>query len=170
MRPTRIRETIMKQKSINFSLVVLATLIIVSCYSPTPTIQVTQKLRYREASGRNIEPAQNAVIVPMVAHLDVITDNRIEYVETFDDVVNLDVINNISMYKKIALLNATKKYNADTMVAALINVDTTESGHLVITVLGYPARYKDFRSMTPDDQWVLDIKDNNHNKSTEIIR
>ncbi len=160
----------MKQKSINFSLVVLATLIMVSCYTPTPTTQVTQKLRYREASGRNIEPKQNAVVVPMVAHLEVISDKRIEYVETFNETVTEELVEDIALYKRIALLNATKKYDADTMVAALINVETTEDGKLVITIYGYPARYKNFRSMKSDDQWLLDVNNSDYNRSIQIVQ
>ncbi len=157
-----------QQKSVNICLVVLALLSMTSCFAPK--VQVTKKFHYREASGRNIEPTQNAVVVPMVAHLEVMTEYSIEYVETFYEIVTPELIDNIATYKKIALWNATKKYSADTMVAALINVETNANGNLVITVCGYPARYKNFRSMKPDDQWILDINSSDYNRSTQILQ
>ncbi len=168
-----------QQKSTSICLVVLAMLALASCKTPAPavptapaapTVQVTTKVRYREASGRNIEPKQNAVVVPMVAQLEVISDKRIEYVETFNEMVTTDLIKDIAAYKRIALLNATKEYDADTMVAALINVETDASGHLVITVYGYPARYKNFRSMKKEDKWLLDIEGTDYNQSTQIVK
>lgn len=55
------------------------------------------------------------------------------------------------MYKKTALLNAAKKYGADVIVAATIEVETTDSGNLKITVMGFPARYTNFRKATEKD-------------------
>ncbi len=158
------------QKSTGICLVVLAMLALASCQALAPTVQVTTEVHYREASGRNIEPKQNAVVVPMVAHLEVISDKRIEYVETFNETVTEELVEDIALYKRIALLNATKKYDADTMVAALINVETTEDGKLVITIYGYPARYKNFRSMKSDDQWLLDVNNSDYNRSTQIVQ
>ncbi len=148
-------------------LAVLAAVAMTSCGMLTP--QTTESLIYRESSGRNIEPTQNAVIVPMVADLELVSDSKIEYVETFEGGISRDMIAGIESYKRIALLNASKKYNADTMVAALINIDTNEAGNLVITVTGFPARYVRFRTMTQDDQWLLNVSDNQV-KSKEIVQ
>lgn len=144
----------------------LAAVAMSSCVSYTYT---PPRLEYRESSGRNIEPMQNAVIVPMVADLELISETKIEHVETFEITITPDVIANVDSYKRVALVNASKKYNADTMVAALINVDTNEAGNLVITVTGFPARYAKFRSMTQDDQWLLHMHDNQA-KSKEVVQ
>lgn len=113
--------------------------------------------RYREASGRNIEPAQNAVITPAVADLKITSDARVTHTEHFNELVTPEIIKQIDNFKKMALLNAANKYNADTMVAALINVDTDRNGYLVITVSGYPAKYVNFRVMKESDLWITNI-------------
>ncbi len=142
---------------------VLAAVAMTSCSTPISS------LSYQEAMGRNIEPTQNAVIIPMVADLELISNTKIEYVETIEGPITDHMIDNIDTYKCTALLNAQKKYNADTMVAALINIDTNEAGHLVITVTGFPAHYVKFRSMTKDDQWIVDIN-NNQVPSKEVLQ
>lgn len=110
---------------------------------------------YREASGRNVEPLQNVVVTPLLADLELINETKQVYTETSDLVVTgVTKIEQIDAAKNMALLNAAKRYDADTMVAALVSVDTDDKGHLVITVTGYPARYTNFRKMTSADAWV----------------
>ncbi len=139
-----------------------AALMLMSC--------ATGNILYQESSGRNIEPTQNAVIVPLVADLELVTTEKIEYVETFEIVVTPYVISNIEAYKRAALVNATKKYKADTMVAALINISTRSDGKaLIVAVTGFPAKYKNWRGMKPEDAWLLDSHNNQH-QSTQIVR
>ncbi len=143
-------------------LVAAAALMLMGCSAP--------KIMYQESSGRNIEPTQNAVIVPMVADLEMVTTEQIEYVETFEVEVTQEVVGSIDAYKRVALVNATKKYKADTMVAALINVSTRSDGEaLIITVTGFPAKYKNWRGMKQEDAWLLDSH-NNQLQSTQIVR
>ena len=59
------------------------------------------------------------------------------------------------MYKKTALLNAAKKRGADVIVAATIEVETTDSGNLKITVMGFLARYTNFRMATEKEAWMV---------------
>ncbi len=128
------------------------------------------KVLYQEAAGRNIEPTQNAVIVPLVAELELLSETKIEYVETFELPVTPQVVQSIDAYKRVALVNASKKYNADTMVAALISVLTRSDGNaLIITVTGFPAKYKNWRGMTKDDSWLL-LSREKYNQSTQIVR
>ncbi len=129
-----------------------------------------QKIIYQEAAGRNIEPTQNAVVVPLIAELELLSETKIEYVETFELPVTSQIVQNIDAYKRVALVNATKKYNADTMVAALISVLTRSDGNaLILTVTGFPAKYKNWRGMTKDDSWLLWSHEKT-NQSTRIVR
>ncbi len=139
---------LIKKHSIMKKFTLLAAIVIMAA-SCAP-----QRTLYREASGRNIEPAQSGVITPFIADLEMLSDTKQTYVETTDYEVTMEVIRNIESFKKMALLNAAKKFNADTMVAALINVDTTDKGLLTITVTGYPAKYVNFRNMTEKDVWI----------------
>ncbi len=120
---------------------------------------VDTSMRYTEAMGRNIEPTQKQVVIsPMLADLDILTEERISpYVQVFPYVITPSIIDNIENFKQTALLNAMQQYNADTMVAASIMVETTDEGLLKITVTGYPARYKNFRKFTPEDTWITNM-------------
>lgn len=113
-----------------------------------------QRVIYKEAEVRNLEPAQNAVVVPLVAELELISPNRISEVYAYDVDVTTAMLGDIETYKRISLLNTAQKYGADTMVGALISVDTNKKGKLEVTVTGYPARYVNFRSMTKEDAWL----------------
>ncbi len=151
----------------------LTTLVVLLlCIGTTQAQKVSysENILYQESSGRNIEPMQNAVIVPLVANLELLSQTRIEYVEVFEGNVTRSVVNNIESYKKKALVNATEKYNADVMVAALINVDTRTDGNaLLVTVTGFPAKYVNFRNMTKEDTWLLQVRDDEY-KSTKVVR
>jgi len=117
------------------------------------------RMVYTEAAGRNIEPTQKEVVIaPMLADLEILTEERIKpYVQTFPYVITQSLIDNIENFKQTALLNAAQQYNADTMVAASILVETSDEGTLKITVSGYPARYRNFRKFRPEDRWITDM-------------
>ena len=114
---------------------------------------------YREYSVRNTEPTQSPIVVaPLLAELQVMTEQSVCETIIYDDfVVKSSNLNEIETYKKLALYTVANKYNADTMVGALINVDTTVYGRLSINVKGYPARYVKFRTMEEKDTWVTEL-------------
>ncbi len=151
-------------------LTTLVVLLLCLCTTQAQNVSYSEDILYQESSGRNIEPMQNAVIVPLVANLELLSQTRIEHVEVFEGNVTRSIINNIESYKRKALVSATKKYNADTMVAALINVDTRADGNaLLVTVTGFPAKYVNFRSMTKEDTWLLQVRDDEQ-KSTKVVQ
>ncbi len=134
-------------------------------------VQYTESIIYNESKGRTIEPMHNVMIIPLVANLELLSQTRIEYTETFEGIVTRSTVNNVDSYKRAALVNATKKYNADAMVATLTNVTTREDGNaLIVTITGFPVKYTNFRNMTKEDTWLLQVNDNNYLKSTEVVR
>ncbi len=137
------------KKSFSFFAIVTAMLLVVSC-GP-------QRIIYRESSGRNIEPTQGAVFTPaLVADLDIMTDKSISNVVVFEDIlVTTALLNDIDNYKKMALFQTIQKHNADVMVASMINVNTSPNGLLEITVVGYPARYVNFRQISNKDSVAM---------------
>ena len=128
---------------------VIATIALTSC-GP-------QRIIYRESSGRNVEPTQGAVFTPaLVADLNIMTDKSVSNVVVFKDVtVTTALLNDIENYKKMALFQTIQKYNADMMVASMINVDTNSRGQLELTVVGYPARYVNFRQISNKDSVAM---------------
>lgn len=122
---------------------------------------------YRESSARNIEPRQGMIVVPLVADLQVISEDRIKpYEEVFPYVVTPAIVDLVPAFKKTAFLNAARANNADAIVGSSVDVNTTGEGYLKITISGYPAKYTNFRNATKDDVWMTQlyqIIDNSHN-------
>lgn len=109
------------------------------------------RLDYREVSTRLIEPNQGALVTPLIADMELVSEEKIQpYTEEFGQ-LTCQSLSCVEVYKKTALLNAAKKYGADVIVAATIEVETTDSGNLKITVMGFPARYTNFRKATEKD-------------------
>ena len=128
------------------------------------------RIAYREYSTRNTEPAQSPIVVaPVLAELEILTEQSISQTVTYDDfTVRASNIKEIDNYKKRAVYTVASKYNADTMVGALVNVDTTVYGKLSITVTGYPARYIKFRTMEEKDAWIMKLnKEDNISKDNK---
>ena len=118
-----------------------------------PDMKTTEKTYYMESSTQNLEPQNTIMASPMIADLKVIGD-QIVYTEkeAFKDVeVTTKVIDAISTFKRIALCKAARKYNADLIIGATIDVITNKDGRLEITVVGYPAKYTKFRNATKAD-------------------
>lgn len=95
------------------------------------------RLDYREVSTRLIEPNQGALVTPLIADMELVSEEKIQpYTEEFGQ-LTCQSLSCVEVYKKTALLNAAKKYGADVIVAAAIEVETTDSGNLKITVMGF---------------------------------
>ena len=116
----------------------------------------TNNVAYREYSARNTEPTQSPIVVaPLLAELEILTEQSVSNTIVYEDfIVQASNVQEIDNYKKLAVYTIASKYNADTMVGALVNVDTTVYGKLSITVTGYPARYIKFRTMEEKDVWI----------------
>ncbi len=115
---------------------------------------VQQKLTYTESSTRNVEPHASALIAPIVADLELVSETKIApYEKIVPGEVTPQLIARIDGWKKLALSEAAQKYDADLLIGATITVDTVD-GRLVIVVSGWPARYVNFRHATADDAWM----------------
>lgn len=116
----------------------------------------TFEYEIEDLSGRTLDAVSTMWVTPVIADLDV-SQQRVTYVETeafADKEVSRDMVNDLDNLKAIALANAAQYYNADIMVGSIINVRTVNK-HLVITVQGYPATYKNFRNLTLQDVEIV---------------
>ncbi len=171
LRPTLIRVLLMK-KSLIFTNIMLVVLFFASCgtnqYIPEVTYTTTYTT-YTESTGRNLEPTTTAINLPLVAEVQVIA-KKIEYTETeaFKNITVTDAVRaygkdfktiGIAEYKRIALAKAANANNADLIVGATFIVETTKDNHFSITVIGYPAIYKNFHTATKTDADLLKLMD-----------
>lgn len=120
--------------------------------APAPSPNVVRVAEYQEFSARNLEPEQTMLVSPVIADLEV-SETKVYHVERevfAESEINESVLNNIAEFKKIALSRAARAYDADVMVGTIMDV-VVEDGQLVVTVSGYPAKYKNFRVATIKD-------------------
>lgn len=108
---------------------------------------------YMESSARYMEPTQSIMTTPLIADLSVV-GGQISYTET-EAFKNYEVTENTKYdapgFKKIALCNAARAHKADMIIGAMVDIITNDKGRLEITVIGYPARYTNFRNATTQD-------------------
>lgn len=147
-------------KKVIFSCLVVA-FVMTSC----ATVQ-----SYSYSEYRTVEPTQQVATIPVVADLQV-DSVRITYAERVNvnitSMTSIEVEALVKSQKETVLFNAIKQYNADIIVAPLIDVQSEPSGSLVITVVGYPATYTHFRNATKEDEVFL-MKENPDKVQPEI--
>lgn len=138
----------------------------------TPPAPSNVEREYYESSVRILEPEQSMLLSPVMADLEV-SDQKVTHTEkdAFAAIkITETVINNMAEFKKIALSRAAKAHNADVLIGTIVEVSTNNK-RLVITVSGYPAFYRNFRSATINDtelvKAALSVK--NRNLEADVI-
>lgn len=111
----------------------------------------------RSVEANTVEPNyHNVMTTPLAVDLEV-SDTKITYTErdAFLQIPNIkNVYYNQSLRERcrqIALALAAKANNADIIVAPNVEMETDANGNLTVTVMGYPATYRNFRKPTVDD-------------------
>ena len=153
-------------------------LFLVSLLALTAMSSFAQKVKkpenasaYTESAARNIEPRSGVIVTPLIADMQIVSQERIEYTETLPYYVTPEIVAFVPSFKKTVFFHATKEHKCDALAASLIDVTTTPEGFLQITVTGYPAKYVNFRNATSDDVWMIQMHqliNNNHNNDIFI--
>lgn len=148
----------MKKNLLIFAAIALLTVVFTSCES-------AYTYTYRESTARYMELVRSGFIKPVTADMEV-QEERVEYsvelnVElTEKDIKSIMQANDngqesgiVLGWKKEALAQTAKHFNADDMVAPLFEITPhpKKDGVLVVKVTGHPAIYKNFRPATKSD-------------------
>lgn len=156
-------------------IVMIFVTVLIACataFGQGKTKTQTTKVDYKESSARTLEATHQIFTTPLVADLK-ITGEKITHIERdafADYIVDENIVNYISDFKKIALGCAVKKYNADALVGTVFDVVTDQTGHLVITVSGYPATYTNFRNATIDDiSLIKEAERTNDSRQNKVV-
>lgn len=136
-------------------MIVLATITLSSCGTYT----------YQESTARYVEPLRAGFVSPVVADM-IVSEQKIENtVEIYAElkkqqisaIMAADLQGRESAlvlgWKKYALAETLKKYNADDIVSPTFTItpSQTKTNVLVVTVTGHTAVYKNFRTATKND-------------------
>jgi hypothetical protein len=128
----------MKKNALNLLLLVIITLFLNSC-APTKTTTSTAKTIDVYGAG--------VVHLPVVVELEV---NQEKFTTTVSGTATVDQL------KNEALIKALKETKADVFVEPTYDVVINGMNKTVI-IKGYPAFYKNFRTIVKDDVELLDI-------------
>jgi hypothetical protein len=143
----------MKIKIIAVSAAIIGgTIMFSSCGTFKKPISTTGETKWRDVYGVGV------VHIPTVADLDVQSE-KVQGTFSGKAVKNkeskkLDF--NEEACKNLAVINALEKSGADILIEPRFTVDKVGAA-IMVTVTGYPATYKNFRSMTPKDTSLLQV-------------
>lgn len=123
--------------------------------------------RYDENTARYTIPNERPTyITPTIADLE-ISSQKVMESESYKNTLTAEDFENlnkgatpptIDYLKNLTVSKVVKKYNADVIVAPIFDVKTTDDFEsVIVTVSGYPATYKNFRVITPDDAEYLRV-------------
>lgn len=118
------------------------------------------KKTYSYSEYRIEQPTQSVYAVPVVADLEV-AQERISYSERLgvkvSDLSDSELQSLVEKEKSLVMNNAMKAHSADVLVAPLVDIQTDMNNQLIITVSAYPAKYKNYRSATKEDEWFINV-------------
>ena len=127
---------------------------------------------YRSSQARLIEPQMGVYIKPLVADLEIDqTKGKVKDVWEFtpDEVAAMG--GDEADVRTRALFMSVDKHDVDVIVAASFDLESTNSGSKV-TVIGYPAKYVNWRTASPaDNEWIRNeiLKPEKESEETQAI-
>lgn len=115
-----------------------------------------------QSQARLIESEFGVLTTPIIGELDQISSEKIThkvefFIGGFKD-AQRDIVPNLEDYKKYTIANYCTNNGYDLIINPLFQVETnTEGDKLIVTVAGYPAKYKSFRTAKAEDSWMLNF-------------
>ena len=112
-----------------------------------------------QSQARLIESEFGVLTAPIIGELDQISSEKIThkvefFIGGFKD-AQRDIVLNLEDYKKYTIANYCTNNGYDLIINPLFQVSTNSEGDkLIVTVTGYPARYKSFRPAKEEDRWM----------------
>lgn len=132
---------------------------LMAMFGLSQTVMAQTKDEYRQSQSRMLEPQQQVFVRPLVVDLKVTTTERQKAVWPFPDVdINKMTTQDVENLKINSLYLTAQKFDADVIVAATFDVRTVKKG-LEITVIGFPAKYENWKVATKEEdyKWIEDV-------------
>lgn len=133
--------------------------LLMAMFGLSQTVKAQTKDEYRQSQSRMLEPQQQVFVRPLVVDLKVTTTERQKAVWPFPDVdINKMTTQDVENLKINSLYLTAQKFDADVIVAATFDVRTVKKG-LEITVIGFPAKYENWKVATKEEdyKWIEDV-------------
>lgn len=119
-------------------------------------IAMAQTRTFEESQSRIAEPELKVYIRPMVADLEVLNDQKRMKFGPYEYEVNTKLFNDddLTNLKATSVYKAALSADADVIVGAIFNtyVEDSEPDVVKIEVIGFPAKYVNFRPLGTDEK------------------
>lgn len=124
-------------------------------------VQAQKIVKYRNSQSRLAEPKMGVYIKPLIADLKIdMAKGKIRDVWNFTMEEVNSMKGEVENVRKRALFMSTEKHGADVIVAASFDIVSQDNGDgYMVTVIGYPANYVNWRTATAEDnEWIKNEK------------
>ncbi len=108
----------------------------------------------------------NSYAVPLTVELDVFADRISDTWTLTSEAAEVEFHGDLNNIRAWAVYMSSRKHTADIIVAPVFNIKTTDNGDgYEVEVIGYPAKYVNWKSATSEDmEWIrteklINIKD-----------
>ena len=143
------------------SLIVLSVLFIQIGRAQTQqitTTTTTTDVSINAATAKTV-PDENArvIITPFLCDYKMLTTEAVY--DSINSNLSVKTItsnakNWIDNYEALVIAKMMRKYGADAILSPTREAKTSDKGHLVVIVRGYPVKYINFRVATEKDEWI----------------
>lgn len=144
-----------------FSLIILSILFVQIGRAQTQqitTTTTTTDVTINSATAK-IVPDENArvIITPFLCDYKMLTQEAV-YDSINSNLLVKTITNNakswIDNYEALIIAKMMRKYGADAILSPTREAKTSDKGHLVVIVRGYPVKYVNFRVANEQDEWI----------------
>lgn len=114
--------------------------------------------RFQDTQARLLDVNSDAYVKPLV--VDLVVDNAKGRVKDdwnlTKDQAEKELKGDISNIRSYAVFMSSQKHNCDVIVAGTFHIRTNDAGNgYVVTLVGYPASFKNWKSVAPTDyEWI----------------
>ncbi len=138
--------------------VIIALIVLPLFFTSCATMQTSTNIKSKYGTAKHIDVEGSGILCkPVIADLEV-KPTKVTASAEGDNTT-------VSKLKKAAIFNAVEKSSADIIVEPIYVVER-DNDHLKVTVKGYPAFYKNFRTIKKEDIELLEVG-NSINITTE---
>lgn len=124
--------------------------------------QTTTTTTYENAQARIPDVYVQPVVKPLVCEVEVIPGAKNEFTTTMTSQQVKSLNNTVENMRMYAAYLFTEDTKSDMIVAATYHIQSQPDGSFIVSVKGFPAKFKNWHTATRDDyEWMRIGGDNN---------
>ena len=135
--------------------------------------QKTVEYHFQDTQARALDATANAYVKPMTVELEILPDaKRVFSVTLTKSKVENDLRGDLSNIRSYVTFLYSDEAHADIILTPVFNIETNDAGGYIVTVKGFPAIYKNWKTATQADyEWIrlVQVDDTTDKEKTKTI-